>query len=454
MRLSLFGLGFSMLVGGALAVACSSSNNSSEFGNPDGNGVDGGNSGTGGPQFGTDGSDTSTGGNTGDGANCKTVSSDAQLTTVNLVFMLDASGSMGDVNEDKSYLPQNKWFPVTEAIEQFVTTPESAGMNAALTFFPRPAGVKSKNDAAATGDSEYGNANSCQWEDYGDGKADVPLIALPDVSGQFKSKIDQIPNPTTTTDPTGQTVRAPWGDTPTRAAVRGAIDQANKLNQARPTEKAVIVLVTDGEPYCCARANPQQCAWLGQYPASSNYTAEQIITQRQTDQQQEMGTIASDFIGPAHDNDNILTYVIGIGADFSSQADVDNLTTIATAGGTTPMFVSVNSDPTTTSGNLNDQLTKIRGQVISCDFTIPAPPDGRGIDFNKVNVNVTFPGQDPQTFPYDPTCAADNAWHFDNDTAGATPTHVVLCPSTCDNVRTQNASISVGFACTDRNDAR
>ncbi len=142
---------------------------------------------------------------------CASSSSQAQLVPVNLVTLLDASGSMGDgVNGD----PTLKWMPVTAALEAFFADDQSTGMSASLSLFP------SVND-------------TCDPSEYYFGQ--VPMTALPEPSA-FATAI---------------AAATPMGQTPTLPAVEGAIDLAHDAAMMAPGSRSAIVLVTDGDPDQC-----------------------------------------------------------------------------------------------------------------------------------------------------------------------------------------------------------
>jgi hypothetical protein len=142
---------------------------------------------------------------------CASSTQQAALVPVNLVVLLDRSGSMGDgVNGD----PALKWNPVTAGLGAFFADPQSAGMNASLQLFP-----------AAT--------DQCNPSVYY--FAAVPERALPD--GQSFAA--------------AMAATTPSGDTPTRPAILGAIDYAKDVRDATPGSRTAIVLVTDGDPDVC-----------------------------------------------------------------------------------------------------------------------------------------------------------------------------------------------------------
>src|SRR5260370_10324920 len=139
--------------------------------------------------------------------------SKAQLVPVNVVMLLDRSGSLGDgVNGD----PNLKWIPLTMGLDAFFADPTSAGMQASLGFFTNPFAMSTIDECNP---SEY----------YPQA---VPMRALPDAQ-TFSA----------------QTARLmPMGDTPTLPALQGAISYAQDT-QAMSSARTAIVLVTPAHPH-------------------------------------------------------------------------------------------------------------------------------------------------------------------------------------------------------------
>ncbi|MBS2013342.1 MAG: VWA domain-containing protein [Deltaproteobacteria bacterium] len=261
--------------------------------------------------------------------------------------------------------------------------------NAMKAFFTDPASAGMRASLSFFADA----TNSCNVANYS--TAEVPLTALP--SATLSSTID---------------AHAPKGDTPTRPAMQGAIAQAQAVLASHPGEKTVIVLVTDGEPYGCGINNATQ----------SNAEIANVVT--------DVSAVAG----------TIPTYVVGVGPS------VANLDAVAAAGGTTALHVSVGT-PATTTAELVTAMGKIRGQLASCDFAIPAPPDGRTLDLDKVFVVRTPSGKAAETLPYDQSCKGAG-WRYDDPKK---PAKVILCDATCDVVKADpGGKIDVQFACVAR----
>lgn len=316
------------------------------------------------------------------GGACAETHAVASLTPVNLVVMFDQSGSMGDTKEDPAFDPALRWIPVREAMKAFFSDATSTGMSATLTFFPQRATPASPD--------------SCTAADYA--KADVALTPLP--SADFGKSLD---------------AHAPKGDTPTRAAVAGAINQATAIAAAHPKEKTVLVLVTDGEPYGC-----------GITVETSNQEAARVA--------QDVAAVKS----------TIPTYVVGVGPS------VQNLDAVAAAGGTNTAFNVQVGTPAQTSQQFLAAMSQIRGSLAQCDFDVPSPPDGRQLEYDKVNVAYTPASGATTVLPYSQDCATGAGWHFDDPNA---PKQVQLCASTCNAVKSDaGGKVDVSFTCAARPD--
>jgi Mg-chelatase subunit ChlD len=190
------------------------------------------------------------------------------------------------------------------------------------------------------------------------------------------------------------------GDTPTLPALTGAIAYAHDL--AAAGQKGAIVLVTDGEPNHCGS---------------------------------DVKTVSKVAAAAAKD---VKTYVIGVGDALK------NLNAIAAAGGTGSAILVSTTNPSQIADSFKAALGTIASQAMSCDYTIPAPPDGQSIDPNKVNVQYTPTGGSGATLTYSKDCTGEG-WHYDDPAA---PKQILLCPATCDVVmKDKGAKVNVFFGC-------
>jgi len=348
----------------------------------------GGASSTGGISLGgSSASGSSSGGMSGGGPieECAAANQQAELKPVYLVFLLDESGSMGDGENGNR---AEKWDPVTQALNAFFADAGSAGIMASLSIFPL-----NKNKTQSAADEDI--APDCQASAYV-----APVVqptALPN-SMAFADAIMAL-------DPPNE-----YG-TPTLPALSGTIDYAKTVLAEDPTRKVAVVMVTDGDPNRCQGNNIENTA------AAAAAVAAQIPT-----------------------------YVIGVGKSLTS------LNAIAIGGGTEKAFV-VSSDgmgqtPEKTRQDLLDAVNLIRGQAISCEIDIPAPPVGKKLDPDKVDVQFTGDGKPAASLKYGTDCVGDAAWHYDNAT---TPTKIELCTNACSAVKADaKGKLDVVFGCVKR----
>lgn len=333
------------------------------------------------------GTGPSPGGGQGPGETCASATEQAELSPVYLVFLLDESGSMGDgANGNRA----QKWDPVTSALNAFFADPASAGIVASLGVFPL-------NQNTTQGPSDRNKPPACESSDYG--KPEVPPQPLPDAT-VFKDAIAKL-------DPPNE-----YG-TPTYPALVGTIAYAESLLAEDSTRKVAVVMVTDGEPTLCE-------------------TGDSSTTNDITNTAAAAAAVA----------DHLPTYVIGVGDELAS------LNAIAKSGGTDEAFIVSLADPEETRTKLLDAINLIRGKSISCELPIPAPPAGRKLDPNKVNVHFKAGGSTDTSLRYGKECTGSAEWRYDDE---ASPSKILLCDATCETVKADpKGALGVEFACEDR----
>lgn len=331
------------------------------------------------------GSDGVSGDGTGGGEACAAASEQAELSPVYLVFLLDESGSMGDGEHgDRT----KKWDPVTSALNSFFADPESAGITASLSLFPL-------NKNKGTGAASQNQPADCEAAKYG--TPEVAPRPLPDATA-FSEAIAKL-------DPPNE-----YG-TPTHPALSGTVEYAESLLKEDPSRKVAIVMVTDGDPVGCQGNTIDATAKVAKGVA-----------------------------------DHIPTYVIGVGDSLTS------LDAIAAGGGTDKAFIVKSDDPKQTPEQTRkqflDAVNLIRGKSIACDLDLPAPPAGKKMDPEKVNVQFTPDGQPAAPLKYGTECTGDTAWHFDDPQK---PTKVLLCDDACGAIKADpKGKLDVVFECKDR----
>jgi hypothetical protein len=370
------------------SAACSATNTNNELSTGAGgnhSGAGGNNSGAGGDDIGFDAGPPTDGSTLDDSGACAAESKKAEQLPLDMYIMLDQSGSMTDSVSGGG----TKWDAVTSAFKTFVNQPGTAGIGIGIQYFPLDASGAACSPTCATeadcggfgpcflgicfGCAAAGN-DSCDSADYA--KPDVEIATLPGAAGAFIASINK---------------HQPTNNTPTSAALQGAIDHAKAWN---PNHVVIDVLATDGDPTEC-----------------------------DTDLNNINAIAAAGLSGTP----KILTFVIGVGTSLSA------LNGTAAAGGTGQAFI------VDTNQNVNQQfldaLNKIRGAALSCSYLIPVPTKGNP-DFNSVNVQYTPGGGGPvAVLPKVKDKAScppgGDAWFYDNNAA---PKQILLCDATCTKV--------------------
>jgi hypothetical protein len=272
---------------------------------------------------------------------------------------------------------QTRWDVVTGALGTFFMSAQN--LSAGLQFFPL-------NDTKGT---------SCDVGYYYNPA--VPIGALP---GTGNAQLNALLGSMMAT--------SPQGGTPTNIALQSALKYAADYKLAFKKDKVVVVLATDGEP-------KDGC---GATVANS------------------VAAAAAGFGGtPA-----IPTYVIGVGKDITSTANLDM---IAAAGGTTKAFSVNDGNP----GAFLDALKQIQSSSLGCEYAIPPSQNGGTLDLTKVNVQYTPGGGGPtleKNVVNKAACAPDG-WYYDDPVK---PTKIELCPATCTTVQADSsAKIDIILGC-------
>jgi von Willebrand factor type A domain len=144
-----------------------------------------------------------------DAGACVATEAQAELIPLDMIILLDRSGSMS---------LGGKWDGSTDALKTFVNDPASAGINVGIVYYPI--------DSAA---------ESCDFTLYDD--LVVPVGELPGNAPALVASIDA-------EDPNG-------ADTPTYGALKGALFNATAYQDANPTHKVIVVFASDGDPNGC-----------------------------------------------------------------------------------------------------------------------------------------------------------------------------------------------------------
>jgi len=414
----------------------------------------------------------------GDGESCAAQVSNGKLVPLDMYIMLDISGSMLELTANNV----TKWDAVKNALETFLKDQNSAGLGVGLQYFPQ---LKPNAPSSCTNDASCGDSGPCFTQfclgyiNYGvvacSTDADCPTVrvngrlvngapcsALTDCSGNKDYVCPKVGNGcldeagndigqcelathftcehTTNCDATAYSTPAdpiaalpgaataliasidgttPNGDTPTGPALTGAIQQATAWAKAHPDHRVVAVMATDGLPTECT-------------PTDIN----------------QVGAIAAQGVAS---NPSINTFVIGVfgPADVSDGAP-QNLDTIAQDGGTDSAFIVDTTQDVT--AQFLAALDAIRGGKLECAFQIPEPSSGQQLDYTRVNVQVSSPGQADTVLYYVGSAAKCDAksggWYYDVDPAAGTPSQIITCASSCTAFQAEkDASVQIALGC-------
>jgi hypothetical protein len=197
----------------------------------------------------------------------------------------------------------------------------------------------------------------------------------------------------------------PNGPTPTASALQGAINYAQSIQGTTAKDGTVaVVMVTDGIPQGCNDDNDPSVA-AG-----------------------EAANVSS----------SIKTYVVGVGDQLGALDD------IAKSGGTTSATRVSVGDPAQTQQDLSKAINQIRASALSCDYGIPAAPNGQSLDPAKVNVQYTPTGGSPSPLQHNQSCSGGTGWKYDNE---QNPTRILVCDGSCNDIKSKAGKVDVVFGC-------
>jgi hypothetical protein len=414
------------------------------------------------------------GGGAGGENSCAGEEHPAELVPIDMFIMLDRSLSM----YAKTSAGVTKWDAITQALEAFVSDPNSDGIGVGLQYFPTNAPCTDDKDCS----SGFCFLKACRNSRSNDPKLPglIPCVRDVDCPAEGDTCVDvggcgdqscvtvsaetpvacengEICTGLTQGVCTSETVctlgdytkaevdiaqlpgvkdafiesikafapgQSPYGLTPTGPALEGAITYARAWAEAHPTRRAIVVLATDGAP--TGGCTPSR--------------------------RSEIAALASVGAGAAVP---VRTYTIGVFASVDpnnpsedATEGPDNIRAIATAGNGEAFVISDQAD---VAEQFVKALNSVRGHGLACEYQVPKPEQGKLLDYGKVNVAFTpKAGDDAEIVPYVDTpadCAEDGGWYYVRETIDANPSGIAACPVTCrrliDSV-TGNVNIQVG----------
>ncbi|MBM4377560.1 MAG: VWA domain-containing protein [Deltaproteobacteria bacterium] len=302
---------------------------------------------------------------------CAKSTDEARNVPLDLYIMFDRSGSMAGP----------KWSQSTAALQGFFESPANAGLGVALRFFPDSGcdGSKCSVSACAT--------------------PKVPLGYLTELSAPTDTHEQALFDAFVGLDP--------FGGTPLSVALEGAVAWAKDTLAQNPGHKAVIVLVTDGEPTDCNKN----------------------------------GSFLVSTAKAAFESAGVVTFALGL--EGASKSLLDQ---IAAAGGTESGII-IGTD--NAKEELLAALDSIRDKQLACDYAIPESATGEAVDTSQVNV-LYYPGNGAakQTLGQVPSkaeCGDKVAWYYDDPIA---PKKIKFCPAACAVVQPDTkAAVQIVLGC-------
>ncbi len=197
--------------------------------------------------------------------------------------------------------------------------------------------------------------------------------------------------------------------TPVYQALGGALLECVTMVQNFPDENSAVLLITDGAPQgpagLCGMVDPEST--------------------------QAIADLAAAALGFG-----VTTFVVGLPGVDQTFANA-----VALAGGSDQAILV---GTTNVEAEFRDALAKVRGDLLPCDYELPAEVLSGEIQLGQVNVKIGLGGAEPQIVPQNPDCDGPG-WYYDDPTS---PTAILLCPATCDAVSTDTgATIQIALGC-------
>ena len=338
---------------------------------------------------------------------------DGQLIPLDMMILMDRSGSMGDMIAAGSSV--TRWKATTGALRDFVKADLGGEVSVGVQFFPLDFEGPTPAPLMANGcemqSDDCGPYSSCQ--DAVVGTFCSPIIDAPQWTCEPQDYIE--PAVAITKLPAGVddvedalATTLPAGGTPMTPAMQGAMSYLIGHAAANPERLPVMVLASDGDPAGCGNSN----------------TATGV------------GEIAKRGL---ENTPQIKTFVIGIAVG-------PELDLIAYQGGTDEATLVEGDD---TGEKFLERLNEIRGALVGCKYTIPVPTSGTP-DYELVNFQYTPDGGESEWFPpvaSEADCGDELGWYYDNPDE---PTLIHLCPKSCSTVEAQGGTVDIELGCLPR----
>lgn len=392
--------------GGSTTLAITGgSSGSGMSGGSSGSGMNGGSSGSGTSEnAGAAGDGNGVGECTFAGLNCGGTSLQAELRTVNLLLVIDKSGSMTDPLGDA-----DKWTAMKSALATALGR-VAGEMNFGLELFPYSLSETIPLDGCTA------RGDCCDIPDS-DAAVVVPVRPGTTAAHEISSQLE---------------VASPGGGTPTAKALANALDYFTNGAGAALQGNNYVLLATDGGPNCntSLTCDAGTCTTnLDGTPCGGGNCCRDSDTH---DQCLDDGSVI-DALHALHEA-GIPTFVVGLpGTDQYAEY----LNNFATEGGEAQSGDTKYYAVSQSQGvqGLTDVFDTITTQLVrSCDIPLDVPPTKASLVNVAIDCDVVAP-----------MSSDGSGWHFDDPNA---PTEVILDGPVCDRLQTDGARrVDVIFGC-------
>jgi hypothetical protein len=342
---------------------------------------------------------------------CATATSQASVVKVNMLFMYDVSWSMCYCAAGTSCLTctgtngaKSRWKVTSNALQDFLKSSDSAGLNVGLRFFPGTVGT---DDCGQADCNTYAH---CATLPFALGRLQTATASSYTNCASGNTDTQECLMVKAITDQTNgaDTSFSTHTETPLRVALGGGLEAMRTYALNNPFDRSVVVFVTDAD--------------------STGLTCTPDTTQ--------LKTLADSY----YKQYGIQTYTIGIDNGANAAAK-QLLQDIADGGRGKAYFVSAQGSTTSQFGAY---LNEIRNASASCELVVD---QSNPIDPTNIRLNYTQGGTTTvqQLTQLTGASACGAGFYLDNPD---TPTKVTLCPTTCAQVRGDSgAKLTLSLGC-------
>lgn len=322
---------------------------------------------------------------------------------------------------DDPNAPRTRWELAVSSLQEFVSSPDSAGIDVAIQYF-NPSG--------------FGNDGGDLCDGSFHGTPDVEMGPLPDNAQALIDSLDDA---------------GPTGYTPTVGALTGGIQYCQAFQEANPDEKCLVVLVTDGLPRSCGLCEDGGGGTDCYDPMSMDVLLP--IAQAGSAAGVRTFTVVMDGV-PAEGFELMDAIALAGGTDCTPPDAGEEACNVSSTGsqGLVEALTSIRESVTVTETVIETEIVT-ETKTLDCQWLVPESTDGEDVNPDRVNVQLSLDGGEGQFIDAVPTeadCATNggHGWYYDNPDA---PTTIYACPESCTQIQTGvNPTVQILLGCATR----